>query len=228
VAIDVKIARVALTAAVFATAATLYIVAVSTKNRRLTWFSKPFAMPLLALCYLLACRGADGWILAGLGCACVGDLLLIQPERTGHFPAALAAFLLGHLLYLTAFLSPVVTAGTPLWLLAGVVPFAAAGIVVFRALSAHLGPMKLPVLVYTVVILAMGLAALLRYGVVRGLPFWLPLAGALCFLGSDTLLALQHFRGSIRGGSALVAVSYVCAQTLIVTGFVLTGGWRAG
>ena len=74
---------------------------------------------------------------------------------------------------------------------------------------------------YTVVILGMALAALMRVSSAAGLPYWLPLFGALCFVASDTLLAFQRFRGPIRSGRTLVALTYVAAQTLIVLGHVV-------
>jgi len=211
----------------FAVAACGYIIVAGLNKRRLTWVTKPLAMPLLALSYILACGRPNPWIVAGLGCGAVGDIFLIQPERRSCFVAGLAAFLLGHLAYLRGFLGPVLQAGVSSpWLFASAVPLAAVGAVVYRLLYPALGAMKIPVTLYTGAILAMALAAVLRISVVGGLPFWLPLLGALSFMASDSLLAYQQFRGPLRCGRTLVATTYVSAQTLIVLGYLFAGGWR--
>jgi uncharacterized membrane protein YhhN len=221
-------ALVALTAAaLFVVASCGYILAAGRPNRRVIWYIKPFAMPLLGLAYVLACRNPNPWILGGLGCGAAGDVFLIRAERSGFFLAGLAAFLLGHLAYLVAFMGPVLRSGpaSP-WVFAAAVPLAAFGVAVYRCLRPGLGRMKLPVALYTVVILGMALAALLRVSAAAGLPFWLPLFGALCFIASDTLLAWQRFRGPILSGRTLVALTYIAAQTLIVLGYLLADGLR--
>ncbi len=214
-------------AILFMVAACGYILAAGRSIRRVTWYTKPFVIPLLALIYVLASRSPNLWILTGLGCGTVGDVFLIRAERRGFFMAGLAAFLFGHLAYLVAFLSPVLQTGmASAWMFTTALPFAAFGILVYRILRPGLGGMKVPVALYTVVILSMALAALLRVSWASGLPFWLPLVGALCFVASDTLLAYQQFRGPITSGRTLVAVTYVGAQTLIVHGYLLTDGLR--
>lgn len=212
-------------AALFTAAACGYILAAKGRNQRVIWFTKPLAMPLLGLAYLLACRSPNPWILAGLVCGAAGDVLLIRAGRNGFFLAGLAAFLLGHLSYLVAFAGPVLGSGpdSP-WVFTAAVPLAAYGVLIYRCLRPGLGSMKLPVALYTAVILGMALAALLRVSWAAGLPFWLPLFGALCFIASDTLLAWRRFRGPIRSGRTLVALTYIAAQTLIVLGYLLACG----
>lgn len=216
-------ALMALPAAVlFAAASCGYIIAAGLNKRRLTWATKPFAIPLLALSYVLACMRPNPWIVAGLVCGAAGDVFLIQAERRSFFAAGLAAFLLGHLAYLTGFLRPVLQFGVSSpWLFAAAVPLAVLGALVYRSLYPGLGSMKIPVAVYTGAILAMTLAAVLRISIVGGLPFWLPLLGAFSFIASDSLLAYQQFRGPLRYGRTLVAATYVGAQTLIVLGYLL-------
>jgi uncharacterized membrane protein YhhN len=89
-------------------------------------------------------------------------------------------------------------------------------------------------LLYTAVILAMALAALLRAPVVSGPmgstpvvsgpAFWLPLSGAVFFLISDTALAYRAFRRPFAHAGRLVAITYVLAQSLIVSGVALGEG----
>ena len=122
--------------------------------RRLTWLTKPFAMPLLALAYATASVEPDVWILVGLLTGAVGDVALIDADRRNRFALGLAAFL-----------RPL-TSGAPVApiLLVAVVPLAMLGFVVYRILRPGLETMKIPVVAYTAVILAMALA----YRIFRG------------------------------------------------------------
>jgi uncharacterized membrane protein YhhN len=182
-----------LTTALFLLSAAAYVLACERSPGRLLWFTKPLMMPLLAAAYLLASQSPSIWIVAGLLLGAIGDTALIEPERGNRFLIGLAAFLLGHLAYVVALLAPVVRAGSvEPWALAAAVVLAAVGFFVYRLLRPGLGRMKGPVLLYTIVILAMALAALLRAPVVSGAmasapvvpgpvvpgpAFWLPLLG---------------------------------------------------
>ena len=217
-------------AALFLAAAAGYVVAAGLERRGLKILTKPFAVPLLALAYVLAGREPNQWILAGLACGFAGDLFLIWPERKSLFAAGLAAFLMGHLAYLTAFLEPLFDGNgvAPLVFAAGI-PLAVGGVLLYRVFRPSLGSLKIPVAVYMGVILAMGLVAVIRVAASPCLPSWLTFVGALCFLASDAMLGVRQFRGrgSFRFADALVGASYIGAQTLIVLGFVLEAGWRA-
>ena len=208
----------------FAAASLGYIRAAQTERLRLKWLTKPFAVPLLCVTYLLASRDPNPWIVGGLLCGAAGDVLLI-PNGKAFFLSGLAAFLLGHLAYLAAFLQPVLREGlaSPLLLLAAA-PLAVLGVVLYRALRPGLGRMKLPVGIYMGVILCMALASVLRAGLGPALPFWLPLLGAVAFLVSDAILACREFGRPIPHGSFAVALTYLAAQALIAAGFLLGNG----
>jgi uncharacterized membrane protein YhhN len=228
-------AALMLTTALFLLSAAGYVLACERSPGRPIWITKPLMMPLLAAAYLLASESPSYWIVAGLLLGAIGDTALIEPERGNRFLIGLAAFLLGHLAYVAALLTPVVRAGSVApWTLPAAVLLAAVGFFVYRLLRPGLGGMKGPVLLYTIVILAMALAALLRAPAVSvptasapvapGAAFWLPLLGAAFFLISDTALAYRAFRRPFPHAGRFVAVTYVLAQTLIVTGVALGEG----
>ena len=148
-------------------------------------------------------------IIAGLLCSLAGDVFLMLPSD--RFVAGLASFLTAHLLYITAFVS-----GTGFrfsyWPLA---PFVLYGIVTFRILSPHLGKMRVPVIVYMLVILAMGWQAwerLIQTGQTGAL---LASVGAVFFIVSDTSLAVNRFRVQFKGARVLTLGTYFAAQWLI-------------
>jgi uncharacterized membrane protein YhhN len=127
--------------------------------------------------------GVHGWlpvlVTAGLAISVVGDVLLLSRSQ-GAFLGGLVAFLLAHVAYATAF-AP--SSSRPLLLLP-VVAFAVASVLAW--LWPRLGPMRLPVIAYCVVIGAMTWLAL-------GVPRPLVRAGAVLFFLSDLLVARGRF-----------------------------------
>lgn len=139
---------------------------------------------------------------AGLGAAffgyALGDLLLLDKER--WFLAGLGAFLAGHLVFVGATLGAV----SPLLFGFG----AGVALTMCVALWPGLhGPLKIAVPTYATALvgLLVAAAALGPMGI----------AGALAFLLSDAILALQRFRRLSLGGDLAVMVTYYAALLLL-------------
>jgi alkylglycerol monooxygenase len=172
------------------------------------------AIPILLLAAVAAAAGGTyGWLVAaGLVCSAVGDVCLLSDER---FVAGLASFLVGHLCYLAAF-----TLTGP-----GLVPDWRWGIVLGMLsgglLAVLWGPLpadfRAPVVVYVGVISAMAFAATSR-AATQGTPPTsgvLAATGALWFLASDAILALDRFVRPLPRAHLWVMVTYYAAQTCI-------------
>lgn len=128
---------------------------------------------------------AERGILAGLVLSVAGDVALLSARRPA-FLAGLVAFLLAHVAYAAAFAA----LGAPApW---AALPVLAALPVVLRWLWPHLGPMRLPVLAYCLVISVMLWLAL-------GVPRAEVRLGAALFYASDLLVARDRF---VRHGFA--------------------------
>lgn len=127
------------------------------------------------------------WVLLGLTCCWLGDLLLTFDSRA-HFLAGLTAFLLAHVIYGLAFTVRGIAA---VGVLLSIAPLFAAGAAVFRWLRPHLEPaLRAPVLAYVVVISLMVAAA---FGTVAHDPDWRIAAGASFFYVSDVAVARNRF-----------------------------------
>jgi uncharacterized membrane protein YhhN len=172
---------------------------------------KPLPIAILAL--LVARAGyADGGayrtlLVLGLVFSMAGDVFLVFPDR---FTAGLASFLVAHLLYIAAFTS---AAPEPAFVL--LLPFALFGALVLRRLWPHLGRERTAVVVYVSVIVAMGWRAAVRALWVGAPSGTLALAGALLFMISDGVLAMNRFARPFRAADAVVMTTYYAAQTLI-------------
>jgi len=127
------------------------------------------------------------WLLAGLICCLLGDLLLM-PDSERSFLAGLVAFLCGHLLYAVAFLH---LPGNLWGLVATSLPAMVLLVFATRWLAPHLQrDMKAPVALYTLVITVMLLCA----GLSAGHPAaTLIIMGAWGFAISDLAVARQQF-----------------------------------
>ncbi len=191
------------------------------QNIHIMAWSKPLLMPLLALWLLLTTgiQGRKGWlrngVLVGLLASWVGDILL--PE---HFLPGLLSFLTAHLLYISAFASwPAFRSGYIFqrqWL---VLPFllfiAGFNIYLYDYVPAAL---RLPVAVYSIIIISMTLAALNLRGLVITDTFRWLIAGALLFVASDSILAIGKFQVPDSNLGVAIMLTYIAGQFGIAKG----------
>lgn len=174
---------------------------------------KPLTMVFIILLALQGARPDASLykyaILAGLGFSLVGDIFLMLPLK--RVIAGLASFLVAHLCYIVAF-----SAGIRLGV-SGFLPalFLLYVIIMFVVLFPHLGEMKLPVLVYELVIVMMAWRAVERWAQIGDTGALLALAGAILFVISDSVWATNRFVRRYKSAQALILSSYFCAQWLI-------------
>jgi uncharacterized membrane protein YhhN len=196
-------------------------VAVATSNRRLEYLAKPTVLAaLVAAAAVIPVDATDlvdrrWWFVGALACCLAGDVLLMLPRDL--FVPGLAAFLGGHILFIVGLLHP--PDGRPfsfspvgLAVAAAVVVGAeiGPGVALVRSLvrGGH-GRLVGPVGCYMV---AIGTLVVLATNVA------VPAAavGAVLFLASDTVLALDRFVRPVARGQVVVHVTYHLAQGLLV------------
>jgi uncharacterized membrane protein YhhN len=177
---------------------------------------------LLILLMAVTAAGADPryriLTTAGLAASLAGDVFLMLPRD--RFTAGLASFLAAHLAYAAAFATRPSGLADGM-LLVGLLAVAA-GIV--RVLWAGLGRLRVPVLVYVAAIMGMAWLACVRWRAGVAVGAGLAAVGALTFVLSDALLALDRFRRPFRHSRAWVLASYYAAQALLA----LSVGGTAG
>jgi alkenylglycerophosphocholine/alkenylglycerophosphoethanolamine hydrolase len=168
----------------------LFLLGLHFELKWLTLLSKPVPM----LCLLLWLRQAP----VGTYRRWIADL----------FVFGLGAFLLAHLAYLVAYLSDSRRLA-PLDLLIAAL---AAGGMFFVLASTGLGPLLLPVALYSLAIGAMLWRALARIGVVGASSAWLAAGGAALFVLSDSLIGINRFVAPFDGASYAIILSYWLGQ----------------
>jgi uncharacterized membrane protein YhhN len=157
----------------------------------------------------------DGLMLAGLVLSLAGDMLLGWSLERRTFLLGLVAFLVAHLLYSTAFS---LANGFSAWDLLIMAVVAGGCVAAYQFLDMDLGKMKIPVLVYLLVISFMLTKAFssLYLGGITGAALWLVVIGAVLFFVSDALLALVKFqRNPARANRAMNLTAYYIGQTLL-------------
>ena len=176
---------------------------------------KPLAM-LVAMAVVLQARPRGlRWLLAALAASLAGDVFLMFP---GYFIPGLVAFLLAHLAYIALFRQQVGWLPNRRALMAVVgVAGGMYGVLWFGGLPAGL---RAPVAAYVVAIALMAAQAIGRATVLRDKPSVLVAVGALCFMLSDTLLAINRFVTPLPMSPVWVLGTYYTAQCLIVVGLL--------
>lgn len=200
--------------------------------------TKVLLMPLLALYLFAATRQQPAradvqprllyWALAF---GWLGDVLLMLPERLssalplGAFIWGMAAFLLGHLVYSRILLRGLSLAELfqPVRLLFAL-PLGVYGYVLFLALRDFLGPMTLPVVVYMAALLANGFFAYSRWMAHPEKSSAHGMLGALLFVQSDSILAVNRFLFVDRTSHSMPLANFMIMATYVLAQFWLVRG----
>lgn len=189
---------------VFGLVAAVELVGVALDSTVLQWLAKPLLAPVL-LAYLWAHRRRVDAVAVGLVAATAGDIALLLPGDTA-FLAGMGFFLVTQLAFVTAFVrhrrAPAVAWAGYLLAWAGA----------NALLWGMLGPLRLPVLGYSLALCLMAAAAT---GVSARVA-----AGGAFFLVSDLLIGVGAAGVELPGRGLLVMVTYCAALLLITTGWV--------
>jgi alkenylglycerophosphocholine hydrolase len=155
------------------------------------------------------------WVLVALAFSLCGDVFLMFGDGARAsdraFIAGLVSFLLAHVAFVAAFVQGVGAPNLPGWLAA--VVFAAIGLLF--VLLPRAGRLKLPVLVYCLVLAGMAFAAAARHETFGDAASLRAVLGALLFMVSDALLGVRRFVGRYPHAQALILSTYWGAIGLI-------------
>ena len=160
-------------------------------------------------------------MVAGLFFSWAGDVFMeLSNTSENMFIPGLLCFLLAHVMYLTVFFF---TPGKNCILVNRVyllIPVLIYGIALVTWLYADLKEMRLPVVLYAFVILAMLTGSINRMEKVNKKSFYLVLAGAILFVISDSVIAINKFSHQFEGSGIIIMSTYIVAQYFIVAGYI--------
>lgn len=211
---------------IFLGIAVLQIVGLCFNNESLVNYTKPLTVIWLAI-FLIVSTSLKGRfhkrILTGLIFSLIGDLIILfGNSNDDYFNYSLFAFLLCHVFYIRAFYLDFKSAPEldKVGARIAIVSCAILSTGFFFVLRPHLGPMRVPILAYILIISLMFMMAAFRNLRVNKLSFYLVLFGAACFMLSDALLAYSRFVSNFSSSNLLILIMYIVAQYLIVFGSV--------
>lgn len=185
---------------------------------------KPLLVPLLITAIFL-----NTWpskprqlIVAGAFFSFLGDVfLLIEDKNPNFFIVGLVCFLITHIFYSLYFLQ-VKKMGISLlkqkpYLLLVTLLYTSG---LLYLLVPKLGSLTIPVIVYAIVITIMVLCSLRAYNFSSEVSRLSLVLGAVFFVISDSLLAINKFYAPFSGAGFFIMLTYCLAQYFILTGFI--------
>ncbi len=190
-----------------------------TKSQKHLLIFKPLTMILIILIAMLFPAIEITYklfIVSGLLLSLIGDIFLIFPDK--YFKYGLIAFLIGHIFYILAF---TMTSGFhfTFWVF---LPIAILVILYLRIIIPYSGKMKIPIIIYIIVIMSMVLMAVERFHSLPTLGTFLAAIGAVLFMISDATLALNKFRKPFFSAEMIILSTYFTAQWLLALSVILT------
>jgi len=180
------------------------------KNQTLKYITKPLTTILIiALAIVQQSEGFDLYgylILAGFIFSLIGDIFLMLP--TDKFIQGLAAFLVAHIFYIIAFSSGF----GPYFEIGYLIPAVIYAVIFLWVILPKTGSMKLPVLIYALVLLVFMWQATGRYYYLAETSALYVFIGAVLFVISDSILAYARFVKNFRLSQLIILLTYWGAQ----------------
>jgi uncharacterized membrane protein YhhN len=162
------------------------------------------------------------YVTLALAFSWIGDIMLMFTHMSFMlFLAGLSSFLFAHFIFIITYIRA--TRHNKLAIKFSVIPILMLGY--FVLLGTLIVPyvasiIQVPIAVYGLVLLLMASAAWYRKGETSHLSFQWVFIGALMFIISDSLLAINRFSETLPFANIAVMVTYIVAQWLIVKGLL--------
>lgn len=190
---------------------------------------KPAIMITLGLYYWASQKSIQQPITLSLMVAivfsCAGDvLLMLQESNANYFMFGLAAFLIAHVFYIFTYKQHQYEESADelrgLQKIRFALPIILSGTGLVTILYSRLGDLKIPVFVYAGVLTYMVMVALFRFGKTTAGSFAMVFGGAILFMISDSLIAINKFLEPLPQAGFWIMTTYIGAQFLIVKGLL--------
>ncbi len=202
----------------------IYLIILLSGFDRFDLFLKPILIPIIGFgAYFYRKFPTQNTLLTALVFSWIGDVILLFTDLGEiYFILGLVSFLISHILLCVVFnkQNKIRKKQNKALFIFGSVLIALYLIGMVSVLMPHLGNLETPVIVYASIISIMILFAF------NGLLVWekpgnfLVFFGALFFVASDSILAVNKFYAPIPKSSFFIMLTYLLAQYLIVLGVI--------
>jgi uncharacterized membrane protein YhhN len=200
----------------------LDLYAIYSGNETIRYASKSLLMPLLVVYFVANTRSFKSslkkWVILALFFSWAGDVLLMfESSNANFFIFGLVGFLIAHIFYIVLFDSIRVKEKFKQSLFP-LLPIAIYYLVLISLLQPKLGGMQKPVSIYGLVISFMLSFAIDLWRLKERSVAGLIIFGAVLFISSDSLLAINKFYNQFELAGIAVMSTYGIAQLLITVG----------
>ncbi|MFK7050216.1 MULTISPECIES: lysoplasmalogenase [Flavobacterium] len=201
-----------------------YLILLLTKQDALAWYFKPLLLPFLVLeTYKSNDFRTKNLLLSALFFSWIGDVVLMFAHKDElFFILGLVSFLISHILFILLFTKQNQTKANSNFFWIGFIFVILYLFEILHFLFPYLGGLKIPVTIYASTISIMLLMA------IKGYFNWSKpnnltiLIGALFFVSSDSILAINKFYPELElpKSGFLIMITYITAQFLITKGIL--------
>jgi uncharacterized membrane protein YhhN len=204
---------------VFVLASILDIVGIIFSIPLLIYIFKPLIIFSLLFLYVFSLPKRIKWYVIALEFSFFGDVLLLFSGEL-FFMGGLVSFLMAHFLFIKIVISRIKEVNF-IKALISVLPFLAVfGLLIFT-IKDSLNEMLWPVVIYGLTIATFGAVSFLDFLNTKSKKSLLMLFGAVVFMISDSLLAINKFYSPAHILEVFVMITYVLAQYLIFRSMIL-------
>lgn len=204
---------------VFFLVSILDIIGILFKIDSLIFIFKPFILLSLLFLYFNSVDTKNKWYVGGLVFSFFGDIFLLG-SGDAFFKFGLVSFLIAHLLFITIVVKRIekVTLLNSVMVL---IPFGFILYLIMFLLKDSLDNLLIPVLIYATTITIFGVTSALDFFNTKNKKSLLMLVGAVVFILSDAVLAINKFYYSSLFFKTTIMITYIIAQYLIYRSMVL-------
>ena len=199
--------------------ATLDIVGIAFKIPTLVLVSKPFILLSLLYLYSVSVAKLNKWYVFALAFSFLGDVLLMFKGEI-YFITGLISFLMAHVFFIKIVLNRIQKPNL-LKVLTSLIPFVGLFLLLIFIIKDSVGALLLPVIIYGLTISAFGTVSLIEYRSSLSKKSLFMLLGAVVFITSDSLLAINKFHLQAHLFDISIMITYVLAQYLIYRSLIL-------
>ena len=204
---------------VFVLVSVVDIIGIVFKLPFIVYAFKPLVLLSLLALYTLSVSKRNKWYILALVFSFLGDVFLLF-EGQLFFMIGLVSFLIAHLLFIKIILGWL-TKSSLYTIIVAFIPFLITFSGLIYMLKDSLNELLIPVIIYGITISLFGVVSLLNYlNTKTAKALWM-FFGALVFITSDSILAINKFYFSKEIFGILLMVTYIVAQYLIYRSMIL-------
>ncbi|MEO6819944.1 MAG: lysoplasmalogenase, partial [Ginsengibacter sp.] len=201
----------------------VYLICSLLNFTQITFYLKPLLLlPLMSISLLIPNFLNKKILFSALLFSWIGDILLLFVFKDAlYFILGLIFFLTAHIFYIFLFVKELKLAGGKFTFRSPGLIFVLVYMAIFLSLLVpHLGNLLIPVIIYSIVISAMLYVAYLEAPHLPKRSSALLLSGAISFVISDSILAIDKFYYQLSYAGFLIMLTYLYAQGALVWAFL--------